>query len=109
MLLAAASITNPDYVPQPWQVWLLTTLIMLIHGCISSMPTKWIANFNAYGSTFNIVGLMIVIIIIPASTNRESQGFPRFTPSSEVWGTLSNRTEFPNGIAILMTFVAVIW
>jgi amino acid transporter len=55
MILAAGSVSNPDFVPQDYQVFLLTTLIMLIHGCISSMPTKWIAEFNSYGSTFNIV------------------------------------------------------
>ncbi|MCJ1246211.1 hypothetical protein MMC30_003417 [Trapelia coarctata] len=109
MILAAASINNPDYTPLPWHTWLLTTLIMLIHGVISSMPTKWIANFNSYGSTFNIVGLIVVIIMIPAGTNRELQGYPRFTPSSEVWGDIYNSTDFPAGIAILMSFVAVIW
>ena len=109
MILASASITNPEFVPQPYQTFLLTTLIMIIHGCISSMPTRWIANFNSYGSTFNIIGLFVVIIMIPAGTNRVEQGLPRFTPSSEVWGSIYNATDFPAGIAILMTFVAVIW
>ncbi len=109
MILAAASINNPAYIPLPWHTWLLTTLIMLIHGVISSMPTKWIANFNSYGSSFNMVGLIIVIIMIPAGTNRGLQGLPRFTPSSEVWGDIYDSTDFPAGIAILMSFVAVIW
>ena len=109
MILAAASISNPAYVPEAWQVFLLTTLIMLIHACISSMPTRWIANFNSVGSSFNIIALFIVIIMIPAGTNRESQGLPRFTPSSQVWGSIYNGTDFPAGLAVLMTFVAVIW
>ena len=109
MILAAASITNPSYVPEPYQVFLLTALIMLIHGCISSMPTRWIANFNSVGSSFNILALFIVIIMIPSATNRQDQGLPRFTPSKEVWGNIYNGTDFPAGLAILMTFVAVIW
>ena len=109
MILAAGSIQNPNYVPQPYQVFLLTTFIMLIHGCISSMPTKWIANFNAYGSTFNMIGLLIVIILIPAGTNRVDQGLPRFTPSSSVWNDFYTGTDFSNGVALLMSFVAVIW
>src|SRR5271154_6496590 len=109
MILAAFSISNPSYVPQNYQVWLLTTLIMIIHGCISSMPTKWIATYNSYGSTFNIIALFITIIIIPAQTNRESQGLPRFSPSSEVWGNIYDGTNFPPGLAVLMSFVAVIW
>ncbi|KAL9130292.1 MAG: hypothetical protein Q9175_007061 [Cornicularia normoerica] len=109
MILACASISNPDYMPQSWQVWLLTTLILLIHGCISSMPTKWIANFNSVGSTFNIIALCIVLILIPAATNRESQGLPRFTPTRVVWNDFYDGTDFPKGVSILMTFVAVIW
>ncbi|KAL8723159.1 MAG: hypothetical protein Q9225_000500 [Loekoesia sp. 1 TL-2023] len=73
------------------------------------MPTKWIANFNSYGSTFNIIALIVVIIMIPAATNREDQGLPRFTPSSVVWGSFYEGTDFPNGLALLMTFVAVTW
>ncbi|KIW87701.1 uncharacterized protein Z519_11675 [Cladophialophora bantiana CBS 173.52] len=109
MILAAGSIANPNYVPQNYQVFLLTTLIMIIHACISSMPTRWIATFNSYGSTFNIIALVITIITIPAATTRESQGLPRFTKSSTVWGNFYEGTDFPNGVALLMSFIAVIW
>ena len=109
MVLAGASINDPSYVPQNYQVFLLTAFIMLIHGCISSMPTRWIANFNSVGSTFNMVALVVVIILIPASTNRQEQGYPRFTDSKTVWGEFYAGTDFPNGVALLMTFVAVIW
>lgn len=109
MILSAGAITNPGFVPQNYQVFLLTTLIMLIHGCISSMPTRWIAQFNSYGSSFNIIALCIVLILIPASTNRESQGLPKFTPASQVWGNFYEGTDFPKGVSLLMTFVAVIW
>lgn len=109
MILAAAAINDPSYVPQNYQIFLLTALIMLIHGCISSMPTRWIATFNSYGSTFNIIALIIVVILIPADTNRTSQGLSRFNSSSSVWGDIYKGTDFPDGVAILMSFVAVIW
>ncbi|RHZ63986.1 amino acid permease [Aspergillus thermomutatus] len=105
MILAAASISNPDYVPTSWQTFLLTTLIMIIHTFISSMPTKWVARINSYGSTFNMIALVVVLIAIPAGTKNE----PKFTPSKEVWGTITNGTDFPDGVAVLMTFVGVIW
>ncbi|OJJ46687.1 hypothetical protein ASPZODRAFT_152129 [Penicilliopsis zonata CBS 506.65] len=105
MILAAGSIANPEYVPTNWQVFLLTTLIMIIHAVISSMPTKWIATFNSYGSTFNFIALFAVIIAIPAGTKNS----PKFLPSKEVWGNITNLTDFPDGVAVLMTFVAVIW
>ncbi|EXJ88426.1 hypothetical protein A1O1_05356 [Capronia coronata CBS 617.96] len=109
MILAAGSINDPSYVPQNYQVFLLTTLIMILHAAISSMPTRWIATFNSYGSTFNIIALVITIIAIPAGTNRTEQGLPRFTKSSTVWGNFYEGTDFPNGVAVLMSFIAVIW
>ncbi|KAL8835116.1 MAG: hypothetical protein Q9176_007110 [Flavoplaca citrina] len=109
MILAAASITNPAFVPQNYQVFLLTMFIMVIQSFISSMPTKWIANFNSVGSTFNIIALFIVLIMIPAANTRADQGMPKFKPANEVWGNFYDGTSFPNGMAMLMSFVAVIW
>ncbi|OKL57090.1 putative amino-acid permease [Talaromyces atroroseus] len=105
MILAAGSISNPDYVPTNWQVYLLTVLIIIIHTIISSMPTKWIATFNSWGSVFNILALVITLITIPAATSNR----PKFTSASDVWGTILNGTDFPDGVAILMSFVGVIW
>jgi amino acid transporter len=87
MILASASIqSGGTYVPQNYQVFLLTTCLMVIHGFMSSMPTAHIARFNAGGSTFNMIALLIVIIIIPISTNRREQGLPHFNSSADVWG-----------------------
>ncbi|KAI7970388.1 hypothetical protein EIK77_006233 [Talaromyces pinophilus] len=105
MILAAGSIANPDYVPTTWQTYLLTVLILIIHTVISSMPTKWIATFNSWGSTFNIIALVITIITIPAATSNS----PKFTSAADVWGTIYNGTDYPDGVAILMSFVGVIW
>ncbi|KAJ5242854.1 uncharacterized protein N7469_001181 [Penicillium citrinum] len=105
MILAAVSISNPDYVPTDWQTFLLTTLIMIIHAGISSLPTKRVAQFNSWGSTFNFLALVAVLIAIPAGTSNS----PKFTPSDKVWGDITNQTDFPDGVAVLMTFVGVIW
>lgn len=107
MILAAASIANPNYVPTEYQTFLLTVFIMLQHACISSMPTKWIATFNSYGSTLNMIGLLVVIIMIPTSVTG-SADTPKFLPSSQVW-SIQNGTEWPDGIAVLMSFIAIIW
>ncbi|KAJ9627288.1 GABA/polyamine transporter [Taxawa tesnikishii (nom. ined.)] len=109
MILAAASIQNPNYVPTNYQTFLLTIFIMMIHGCMASLPTRWIARVNSVGSTFNILALIVVIILIPAGTNREDQGLPRFTSSSEVWGTIYQGTDYPDGVSVLMSFIGVIW
>src|SRR5271167_438092 len=105
MILSSASLANPNYTVENYEIFLLTTLIMIIHGFISSMPTLWIARFNSVGTTLNIIALVTVIILIPAATTNS----PKFTPSSIVWGTITNGTDWPDGIAILMSFMAVIW
>jgi amino acid transporter len=107
MILAAASITHPDYVPSNYQTFLLTVFIMITHAMISSMPTKWIATYNSYGSTLNMIGLVVVIIMIPASVTGTATT-PKFLPSSQVW-SIQNGTEWPDGVAVLMSFIAIIW
>lgn len=104
MILAAASIMNPDYVPTTWQTFLLTVFIMVTHACISSMPTLWIANFNSVGSAINIACLVITILIIPIAAN----GDPKFQSNEFAWG-IQNATEWPDGVAVLMSFLAIIW
>ena len=109
MMLAAASISNPSYIPTDYQTFLLTVFIMILHAILSSMPTRWLAQFNSAGSTFNFLALIVVIIMIPAGTDRSSRGLPRFAPSTEVWGTIYEGTSFPAGISVLMSFNGVIW
>ncbi|KAI0476035.1 amino acid transporter [Xylariaceae sp. FL0804] len=104
MILAAASIVHPGYVPTNYQTFLLTVMIMLSHACISSMPTLWIANFNSVGTIFNMLFLAITIIIIPAA----AIGSPKFQPDYVAWG-IQNQTEWPDGIAVLMSFLSIIW
>lgn len=57
MILASASIQNPDYVPNNYETFLLTVFIMMIHACMASAPTRWIARINSAGTTFNMVSL----------------------------------------------------
>lgn len=105
MILAARSITDPDYVPTNYEVFFLTAFLLIMQSCLSSMPTKWIAYFNSLGSSFNIVAVIIVIILIPAAAKTD----PKFTPTRQVWSSIENGTDFPNGIAVLMSFISVMW
>ncbi|KAF3319574.1 hypothetical protein TWF173_000193 [Orbilia oligospora] len=106
MILALGSMSDPEYIPTQYQTFLLSVLIMILHGIISSMPTLWIARFNSVGTVINIIALVAVIIIIPTGTTRRN---PRFNPSSSVWGDISNMTDYPSGVAVLMSFISVIW
>ncbi|KAJ2985094.1 hypothetical protein NUW58_g5719 [Xylaria curta] len=104
MILAAASIANPSYTPTSYQTFLLTTFLMIVHACISSMPTLWVAHFNSVGTIINILALVATIIIIPTATNN----VPKFQPSSVAWG-IQNSTDWPDGVAVLMSFLAICW
>ena len=105
MILACGSIQNPHYTPTNYQTFLLTVFIMMIHSCMASLPTKWIARVNSAGSTFNIIALFVVIILIPAACNRASRGLSQFNSSSDVWGDIYQGTDYPRGVGVLMSFI----
>jgi len=48
-----------------------------------------------------------VIVMIPASVTGTADT-PKFLPSSQVW-SVQNGTDWPDGIAVLMSFLAIIW
>lgn len=109
MILACGSIQNPSYVPTNYQTFLLTVFIMLIHSVMASLPTKTIAQINSAGSTFNIIALFVVVILIPAACDRLSRGLSKFNSNSDVWGNIYDGAPWPAGIRVLMSFIGVIW
>jgi amino acid transporter len=105
MMLAAAAIGNPNYVPQHYQTFLLTCLLLIIHAAIASLHTRFLARFNEVGTVINLISLVVFLIVAPAA----SINTPKTNSASQVWGTLTNGTEWPNGLAVLMSFLGVIW
>jgi amino acid transporter len=53
------------------------------------------------------IALVIVIIMIPASVTGTAE-LPKFFPSKQVW-SIQNGTDWPDGVAVLMSFIAIIW
>jgi amino acid transporter len=105
MMLAAAAIGNPGYTPKAWHTFLLTVLLLIIHAAIASFHTRFLARFNQVGTTINLIALFVFFIVVPAA----SINTPKTNPSSQVWGTLTNGTVWPDGVAVLMSFLGVIW
>jgi amino acid transporter len=106
MMLSLKMVRDPSYHPQHYQVFLLTTALMIVQSIISSLPTKSIGRFNLAGTWFNGTAAVVAMIVILAANNREG---PKFNPTKEVWGDLRNSTDWPDGVAILMSFMGIIW
>ncbi|EGW35074.1 GABA/polyamine transporter [Spathaspora passalidarum NRRL Y-27907] len=113
MMLALRSYNDPSYTPTNGEIYALTLGIQIVHGIISSLPTGWLAKFNSAGTTCNILFLFIVFVMILAGNNRQElnpdiEGLTKFNVNAISW-SLYNQTEWPTGIAMLMSFLGVIW
>lgn len=110
MILALASYGS-DYIPERWHVYLLTTAINIVHAIMSSMPTKYLAWLNNMSTSVNMLFLAIVFVIIFAANDRLGMyggEIPKFNSNSMAWG-FDNQTDFPTGVAVLVSFMGVIW
>jgi amino acid transporter len=105
MILAAAAIGNPDYTPERWHTYLVTVLILVLNAIIASFHTKFLARFNQAGTVINMMSLFVFLIVMPTASIND----PKTNSTSNVWGTLTNGTEWPDGMAVLMSFLGVIW
>jgi amino acid transporter len=105
MILAAGEIANPNYTQETWHLYLVFLLLLIIEGCLTMNPTKFIGYLNIVGTVVNIIALIIFIIWLPA----ESINSPKFNDNQTVWLNLQNGTEWPIGWAFIMSFLAVIW
>ncbi|EEQ36975.1 hypothetical protein CLUG_01098 [Clavispora lusitaniae ATCC 42720] len=102
---------NTGFVPTNGQVYGLATAIMFSHAIISSLPTRFLAHFNNAGTTVNMVFLVIVFIVIFAGNDRVNMydgKIPKFNSNSKAW-SFTNQTEFPLGVAVVCSFLGVIW
>ncbi|ODV61678.1 putative GABA/polyamine transporter [Ascoidea rubescens DSM 1968] len=109
MILALKSYHDDSFTYGNGTIFGVTTLFMFVQSAISSMPTKYIAWFNNMGGSLNMCFLVIAIIVILAADNREQQGLSRFNSNSFVWSTVTNQTEWSDGVAVLMSFLSIIW
>ena len=108
MILALKQMMDENYVSQTWHVYLLTVGLTFFAAIIASLPTKWIAWINSASTVLNLIFLFVSWIIVLGGNNRVEQGLSKFNSNRVAWG-IDNLTEWPDGIAILMSFMAVIW
>jgi amino acid transporter len=74
MIIAAAEISNPNYVPETWHLYLTFLLLLVVQGLLAMNSTKILGYINIVGTIANLLVLVIFVIWLPAGAiNR-----PRF-------------------------------
>lgn len=77
MIIAAAEIAHPDYVPETWHLYLVFLFLLVIQGCLAMNSTKFLGYVNIIGTIANILVLFIFIIWLPAGSIQR----PRYVSS----------------------------
>ncbi|ODQ79155.1 hypothetical protein BABINDRAFT_162210 [Babjeviella inositovora NRRL Y-12698] len=110
MILALRTYQNSDYSPSKGEIYGLSFGLMIIDSFISSMPTKWIAWFNEAGSISNMAFLFVVFVMLLAGNDRMHimDVDTKFNTAGQAFA-IDNQTDWPNGVAFLMSFLGVIW
>ncbi|CUM67377.1 uncharacterized protein PRCAT00005071001 [Priceomyces carsonii] len=106
MIFGLVTINQPSFSATKWQIYLLTLMLMTLLSIVASLPTKYLAHFNLVTTGIQIASYFIVCITLLAGNKRES---PRFNSNHQVWSDFLNMTDWPNGIAMLMSFLCTIW
>ncbi|EJD36490.1 amino acid transporter [Auricularia subglabra TFB-10046 SS5] len=105
ILVALVKVYKSDFEVTTAQMFGLTYSLTLMSFFFAVLPTRWVARINTAMTWFNIAAYFVFIIGVPAAVvNR-----PRFRSSAEVWRTITNSTDWPDGIAVLLSFLTVIW
>jgi amino acid transporter len=105
LILAAVQVHNPEYKIQQWQIFALTCLLLLGNGAVASLPTQFLTRLTALGAIINGVSLAAFFIVIPTA----SINTPKFGSTTEVLWSFKNATDWPIGMAVLISFLSVIW
>lgn len=105
MILAAVGIRNPAYLPQRWHTFLLTSLLLVANSVLASLPTRFLGKLNKISASINFISLIVFCVTVPIADINT----PKFNTESHVWREFRNGTEWPDGFAVLMSFLAVIF
>lgn len=116
LMFALGTYNNPQFQPTTGQIYALTLAIQIVHSLMTCLPTLWVARINSVGTAANLAFLLIVFVMILAANDRQAifahtpdfSTLSKFNSNSTAWG-LDNQTEWPTGVAMLMSFLGVIW
>ncbi|KIM90055.1 hypothetical protein PILCRDRAFT_812866 [Piloderma croceum F 1598] len=107
MIWAAVQVAKPDYVVTNGKTVGLFTGLLMIHGMLNSLNTRYLARFTS-GMVFINLGTTAIIIIVLLATTPRSE----MHPAGYVFGSAGvvNQTGgWPTGLAFLMGLLSVQW
>lgn len=105
MMLTARRFVDPNFNIQNWQVYLLFLLLVISEAAITTLATKILGRVNTVGAVVNLATLLIFVLWLPLG----SINTPKTNSTLVTWTEVVNGTEWPNGFAVLMSSVAVIY
>ncbi|GIZ42815.1 hypothetical protein CKM354_000606900 [Cercospora kikuchii] len=105
MITTSVTISNPDWVPETWHVYLVYLAILLFNGLIAMQSTKFIGRFNVVGTVWNIILVLVFLVWFPVG----SINSPKTNDTHETWTTFQNGTEWPIGWATIMGFLTALY
>lgn len=82
----------------------MTTAVLLSQACIAALPIRIVARFNNISLLLNVVLVVAFIIAVPLSATRNG-----FAASETVWQSIDGGVDWPDGVALLMSFMPAVW
>jgi amino acid transporter len=105
MILTARRLVDPDFTVHYWQIYLLFLLLTISQSVLVALTTKILGRINIVGAVVNLIALVLFVFWMPLG----SINTPKTNSTSFAWSEIANGTEWPNGFAVLMSSVAVIY
>lgn len=105
MISALATLNNTGYVATKAKTFGICVSLTFACAVCAALPTRWLARINTAQTYLQFIGLFVVMIGLAAGAD----GSPKYQSNKAVWRTINNKTEWPDGIAVLMSFLITIW
>ena len=107
MILGAVTISSPSFTITPGKTVGLFTGLLLIHGILNSVATKYLAFFTRDFVFVNLGTTIIIVIVLLAVTPRSEMHSANYVFGSE--GIINQTGGWNNGIAFLFGLLSVQW
>lgn len=107
MILGAVSIVHPNFAITPGKTVGLFTGLLLIHGTLNSVGTKYLAFFTRSFVFVNLGTTIVIVIVLLALTPRSEMHSASYVFGSQ--GIINQTGGWNNGIAFLFGLLSVQW